>query len=310
MKTAIIATLLFFYLTSSGQQPTFDCEKNLDQSPYFIRHNISGLIDSLQMDFEILKNCGQLDSIDCELLLGPMLGNIMIHYKTNDQKTTYSSILKSINAFKKTDHYAKSRDAIIASKILENKIVTVEEIEKDRELLMKAGLTPLDLDVLKTFIQSNTTQKMTYKEAFANFLSPKQKSSAAPPEEIEFRNLIDIENAIKTGKENNKKVLLYFSCYSCVNARKIENRILTDHQVKSILLEKFNLFIAYVDDKSEDKATNSTVGKKFSKLQSDNFKTNSQPYFCIISPDGKVLSEIGYTISIEEFIDFLNKGLK
>jgi thioredoxin-related protein len=310
MTTKIISALLLFSLTSCGQQNKSDCKKTLDKTPYFVRHSVSEPSDSLQMDFDILKSCGKLDSIDSELLTGPMLGSIMIQHATNDKVITYNTILKSIGAFKKTDNYPKFRDAIIASKTLENKIVTTEEFEKDRELLVKAGLSQSELDGFKTYLQSNSSQKMTYKEAFAKYSSSKQNSQPPPPEKIEFGKLVDIENAIKTGKENGKKVLLYFSCYACVNARKVEDRILTDNQVKSLLAEKFNYFIAYTDDRSEDKATNSTVGKKFIKLQADNFKTNYQPYFCIIDSEGKVLSEIGYTNKTEEFIEFLNKGLK
>lgn len=310
MTTKIISAILLISLTSCGQQRKFDCKKTLDKVPYFVRHNITEPNDSLQMDFDILKSCGKLDSIDSELLTGPMLGSIMIQHATNDKVITYNTILKSINSFKKTENYPKFRDAIIASKTLENKIVTTEDFEKDKELLVKAGLPQSELDGFKSFIQSNASQKMTYKEAFAKYSSSKQNSQPPPPEKIEFSKLVDIESAIKTGKENDKRVLLYFSCYACVNARKVEDRILTDNQVKTLLTEKFSYFIAYTDDRSEDKATNSTVGKKFIKLQADNFKTNYQPYFCIIDNDGKVLSEIGYTNKTEEFIEFLNKGLK
>jgi thioredoxin-related protein len=310
MTTKIISVFLLFSLTSCGQQSKFDCKKTLDKIPYFVRHSLAEPSDSLQIDFDILRNCGKLDSIDGELLTGPMLGSIMIQYAANNKVITYNTILKSINAFKKTDNYPKFRDAIIASKTLENKIVTTEDFEKDKELLVKTGLSQSELDGFKTFIQLNTSQKMTYKEAYEKYSSTKQSSQSPLSEKIEFNKLVDIDSAIKTGKENGKKVLLYFSCYTCVNARKVEDRILTDNQIKSLLAEKFNYFIAYVDDRNEDKATKSTVGKKFIKLQEDNFKTNYQPYFCIIDNEGKVLSEIGYTNKTEEFIEFLNKGLK
>lgn len=310
MTKKIILVFLLLSLTSYGQQNKFDCKKTLNKIPYFARHNVAEPNDSLQIDFDILKSCGKLDFIDSELLTGPILGSIMIQHLTNDKVITYNTILESISAFKKTDNYPKLRDAIIASKTLENKIVTIEEFEKDKELLIKADISQSDLDGLKAFIQVNTSQKMTYKEAFAKYSETKQNFQSLPPSKIEFSKLSDIESAMKTGKENGKKVLLYFSSYACANSRRVEEQILTDNQVKSLLVENFNYFIAYVDDRSEDKATNSTVGKKIIKLQTENFKTNYQPYFCIIDNDGKVLSEIGYTIDTEEFIEFLNKGLK
>lgn len=310
MTTKIISAFLLFSLTSCGQQNAADCNKILERTPYFISHSVAETNDSLQMDFDILKNCGKLDSIDSELLTGPMLGSIMIQHLTNDKKVTYNTILKSINAFKKTDYYSRFRDAMIASKTLEHKIVSADAFEKDKELLLKAGLSQSELDSFKTYIQSNPSQKMTYREAFAKYSSTKEIPQLPPPDKIEFNKLVDIESAIKTGKENGKRVLIYFSCYACVSARKVEDGILTDNQVKTLLTEKFAYFIAYTDDRTEDKASNSTLGKKFIKIQADNFKSSYQPYFYIIDDNGKVLSEIGYTGKTEEFIEFLNKGLK
>lgn len=299
-----------FSLTTCGQQNNADCKKILDRTPYFVSHSVAETNDSLQIDFDILKSCGKLDSIDNELLTGPMLGSIMIQHLTNDKKVTYNTILKSINAFKKTDNYLKFRDAVIASKTLEHKIVSADAFEKDKELLLKAGLSQSELDSFKIYIQSNPSQKMTYREAFAKYSAAKENSQPTPPDKIELSKLVDVESAIKAGKENGKRVLIYFSCYACVSARKVEDRILTDNQVKILLTEKFTSFVAYTDDRTEDKASNSTLGKKFIKIQTDNFKSSYQPYFYIIDDNGKVLSEIGYTNKTEEFIEFLNKGLK
>lgn len=310
MMTKIISAILLISLTSCGQSSKLDCKKNLDKVPYFVRYNITEPSDSVQIDFDILKSCGNLDSIDSELLTGPMLGSIMIQLATNDKKVTYKTILNGINEFKKTENYAKFRDMIIISKILEKKIVTTEGFETDRELLAKVGMSQSELDAFKLFIQANSSQRITYKEALTKYSASKQNSQPLPPDKIEFTKLVDIESAVKTGKENGKRVLLYFSCYACVNARKVEDKILTDNQIKTLLEEKFSYFIAYTDDNSEDKFSNSTVGKKFIKLQTDNFRTNYQPYFCIIDNNRNVLSEIGYTSKTDEFIEFLNQGLK
>lgn len=282
----------------------------LDKVPFFARHSISEQNDSLQQDFDILERCGNLDSIDSQLLMEPILGSISIQLIADEKEVTYKTILNSIAEFKKTDSYAKFRDALIVSKTLENKIVTEEGFETDKELLRKAGLTQSELDSFKIFIQANTSSKMTYKEAFTKYSESKKNSPTQPPERVEFSKLVDVESAIKTGKESDKRVLLYFSCYACVSARKVEDQILTDDKVKILLVEKFSYFIAYTDDRSEDKAANTTVGERYIKLQKDRFKSNYQPYFCVIDNNGEVLSEIGYTDKVEDFINFLNKGLE
>ena len=139
---------------------------------------------------------------------------------------------------------------------------------------------------------------------------PLQKDKSATTEKIEFTPLVDLENAIKIGKKNKNNVLLYFTSYACVNSRKLEDNILTNSQVKSLLTENFSFFIAYLDDNTIDKSTHSTLGEKFGKLQKEKFKSIEQPYFYIIDYNGKVLSEISYTNDTEVFIAFLEKGLK
>lgn len=310
MTTKILSTFIFISLTSYGQQNNLDCSKVLNKTPYFITNKVIEPSDSLQLDFDILKNCGKLDSIDIGLLSGPMLGTIMIQDATNNTLTTYKSIIESINDFKKTEQYSKNREALIISKTLENKIVTADELEKDKELLIKVGLSDKEFEGFRKFVLTNSSQNLTYKDAFTKYSADKQSSQPSSTEIIEFNKFVEIESAINTGKENGKKVLLYFSCYGCINARKVEERVLNDKKVKSLLKENYMLFIAYSDDRSKDPATGSTVGEKIIKLQSDNFKTDYQPYFCVIDYNGKLLSEIGYTTKPSEFIDFLKKGMK
>src|SRR3954470_12804530 len=71
---------LFFFLSTTlySQTDSNDCDKNLDKLPYFVTHSITNSNDSLLNDFKILRECGQLDSLDNALLSGPMLGSIMI----------------------------------------------------------------------------------------------------------------------------------------------------------------------------------------------------------------------------------------
>lgn len=103
---------------------------------------------------------------------------------------------------------------------------------------------------------------------------------------------------------------MYFTGYADINSRKFEDQILTDEDVKSLLVAKFNYFIAYVDDNAKDKAPNLTVGQKNGKIQVGYFKKNYQPYLCIIDEEGKVLSEINGNCKKEEFIMFLKKGIE
>lgn len=309
MITKILTAILLISTSTYGQQNNFDCEKTLRKEPYFARHVAPASVDSLQMDLEILFDCGNLDSLDRELLTLPMLGTFMIGLVSDGKEITYSTILARLNEFKKTEIYSKLRDATLASKTLENKIATVDGFESDKALLLRAGFPNSELNDLKNFIQSSTSQELTYKEVITKYTATKRSVQTPTSKKFEFNQFIDIESAIQIGQENKQRVLLYFSGYMCVNARKVEELILTDSQVKALLSEKFSCFIAYTDDHRTDTATGSTLGEKFALLQIQHFKANYQPYFCIIDDKGKVLSEIGHTKNVEEFMEFLKKGL-
>jgi thioredoxin-related protein len=309
MRTTIIVALssIIISSTSCGQSKQIDCDKNLDKVPYFVRHNVTtGVADSIQTDFKILKECGQLNSIDSALLTGPMIGSILIAQSTEGKDITYRSILKSINDFKQTNNYKTFRDA----KLLESKIVDLSNWEEDRQLLMNVGMPESEIESLKDFVKMHPGEKMTFKEAYTGYLASKPKEQTTEATKLKFTDLGNLDNAIKAGKENRKAILIYFTGYACVNARKMDDYILTNEQVKSILIDKYVYFSAYVDDKTLDANTNSTIGSKYYKLESEKFKNNYQPYFVIIDDTGNVKATQGYTNKAEEFVDFLKKGMK
>ncbi len=303
--------LLLASLFSKGQTTEPDCKKILDKEPYFMHRPANLSKDSVQLDMDILRRCGNLDSIDNELLKGSVLGTLLVELATKSKVVTYRDILNSINQFKKGEDYLKFRETIIISKTLERKIVTREELEKDKELLAKVGMPGDEIEKFKLFIDVNADEQMTYKEAFEKFISsrPSYLTSKSEKKILEFEDLIDVDHAIKVSVKKNKKVLIYFTCYACVNARKMEDFVLTDERVKMILTQKYSYFAAYVDAKNPDSKSHLTVGQKYQKLQSEKFKSSYQPYFYVIDDGGNVISEIGYTNKPQDFIDFLNKGL-
>ena len=85
--------------------------------------------------------------------------------------------------------------------------------------------------------------------------------------------------------------------------------------------EKYVLVSLYVDEKKELPKEEQfvswvtgmnikTVGNKWSNMQVVNFKTNAQPQYVVLSPDGKQLAQpVGYT-SKEKYLKFLETGLE
>lgn len=132
----------------------------------------------------------------------------------------------------------------------------------------------------------------------------------------------DVMQGIECAEAQNKPVLLYFTGHSCSNCKKMQAAIWSDDAVNEFFNNKVVMTALYVDEKSvkldeeewftssNDGKIKKTLGDVNADIQIVNFKTNTQPYYVIMSPDGKVLAEpMTYNSNPEEFLEFLNKGL-
>jgi len=130
----------------------------------------------------------------------------------------------------------------------------------------------------------------------------------------------DFAAALERSKRENKPILIDFTGWACVNCRRMEEGVWVDPEVKKVMSEEYVLVSLYVDEKAnlpENEMYTScatgkrikTVGNKWSNLQLVNFKSNSQPQYVLLSPQGKLLADpIGYT-SRDEYFNFLLKGV-
>lgn len=126
------------------------------------------------------------------------------------------------------------------------------------------------------------------------------------------------EEGMLAAQAQNKKVLIDFSGYGCVNCRKMENAVWTDTRVKAKLEKDFVLISLMVDDKSalenivtieENGQTRKlrSVGDKWSYLQRYKFGANAQPYYLILTPQGRPLTHAyAFNDDPKDFLDYLN----
>ena len=157
-------------------------------------------------------------------------------------------------------------------------------------------------------------------------------SGLAPPVTYNFKDknheqfihFKDYDKGMAYAKTNNLPVLLDFTGFGCVNCRKIEENIWTKKAVQS-LLQQYVIISLYVDDRTdlpenewfESDATGKmrtvkTVGQKWSDFQAKHFKTNSQPYYVLVSNQEQLLNQpVDYSFSADEknYISFLECGL-
>lgn len=132
----------------------------------------------------------------------------------------------------------------------------------------------------------------------------------------------DFDEGIAYAQKVNKPVLIDFTGHACVNCRKMETTIWPEENVLNLLRNDYVVIQLYVDDKTElpeNEQTLSaftrkrieTIGNKWSDFQAVSFNTNSQPYYVLLSPEGKQLaSPRGADYDAEQFGSFLADGIK
>ncbi|MDG2194829.1 MAG: cytochrome c biogenesis protein CcdA [Polaribacter sp.] len=134
----------------------------------------------------------------------------------------------------------------------------------------------------------------------------------------------DFEDGLKYAKETNKPILLDFTGWACVNCRKMEETVWVENDVYTIIKEDYVLISLYVDDRKElPKALQfdylksngkvkkiKTVGDKWATFQAVNFKTASQPYYVLMSPELEILHEPQQYTDKDTYYKWLKEGLK
>lgn len=135
-----------------------------------------------------------------------------------------------------------------------------------------------------------------------------------------LEGFFDYEQALAQAKAAGKPVFVDFTGFNCANCRKMEANVWPQPEVLDRLKKEFVIASLYVDDKTElpkqeqfvssyDQREKTTIGDKNADLQITKFNNNAQPFYCVISPDGELLTKpIGYA-STEEFVQFLDSGL-
>ena len=134
----------------------------------------------------------------------------------------------------------------------------------------------------------------------------------------------DLKEGLAYAKKVNKPIMLDFTGYACVNCRKMEEHVWPIEKIDNVLRNDYVLISLYVDDKKElpkeeqivvnringGTRTLSNYGHKWSHFQTVFFKTNTQPYYVLLSSDGKqILNDpVGYTPNEDDYHKWLEDG--
>ena len=163
-------------------------------------------------------------------------------------------------------------------------------------------------------------------ELLSGFAPPKfhsiyQKDNHCP---LNLNCFKDFEEGIAYAKSVNKPVLLDFTGWACVNCRKMEENIWSQPNIYSLINDDYVLISLYVDDhqrtlpeeeqfdfiKSNGKVKRiRTYGDKWATLQAANFKTASQPFYVLMSPELEVLNSPQQYTDHATYYNWLKTGL-
>ena len=134
----------------------------------------------------------------------------------------------------------------------------------------------------------------------------------------------DFDEGLQYATENNKPILLDFTGWACVNCRKMEENVWVENDIFRLINEDYVLISLYVDDKKELPENDQfnfikkngrlkkiqTVGDKWATFQVINFKTASQPYYVLMSPDLEILHTAQQYTDRDTYYNWLKEGLE
>ena len=190
-------------------------------------------------------------------------------------------------------------------------------------IYMIPGLWGAPLNIISGF-----PPPMSYSES-PNGVGSKNTTSASPtsalPEHAQYgpHNIVAFHNydeGLAYAKKVNKPVLIDFTGVTCVNCRRMEEKVWSKPEILSILKGEIVMISLYVDDRTplpkDDVYTTAngkeidTYGKKWSDFAITKYKANIQPYYILMGHDEENLNNpVGYTPEVSEYKAWLEEGI-
>lgn len=176
MKLSVFFLLAPLFLvslsfSSFAQQDKIDCAKILDTEPYFVKHKTAEQDVMLKRDIQILKHCGNFDSVDSLFFKGPILGALMLDQTRLGKPATYRTLIEMLTTFRETESYKDFAKGMLLYRTLKAKKINLNEWETDKELFVRMGFTVNDLEDFKTFLTVPEHSELTYQEALTKYMS-------------------------------------------------------------------------------------------------------------------------------------------
>ncbi|MBB3700577.1 thioredoxin family protein [Flammeovirga yaeyamensis] len=136
-----------------------------------------------------------------------------------------------------------------------------------------------------------------------------------------LKGYFDYDQALAASKKFGKPIFLDFTGHGCANCRKMEDNVWSDPRVLSRLKKDYIILALYVDDPTKlpedewitstfDKNVKKTIGAKNFDFQITKFKSNAQPFYCLLNGEGDLLvNPKAYDLNVQNFVDYLDSGV-
>lgn len=169
-KCVLLFVFVFMGIVAIAQEKV-DCEKILDQEPYFVRHKSGEKDLALQRDIEILKHCGDFNTVDSAFLKGNMLGMLMLQEVRAGKPATYRTLVDFFQNFRKTAEYKDFSYGLVLYRKIGQKKVNLQDWPADQELFVRMGFTVNDLEDFKAYIFRPEHAAMNYLQVFSKYMN-------------------------------------------------------------------------------------------------------------------------------------------
>ena len=192
-------------------------------------------------------------------------------------------------------------------------------------LYLLPGLWGAPLNIISGFPPPMKYAESKFGVGYSKSISGAQAQNLPEGAEYGPNNIIafeDYDTAMAYAKKVNKPLLLDFTGRACQNCRLMEENVWSKDQILPIFKNDLVLVSLYVDERTKlpkdqqyiskytgEKVT--TVGQKWSELETFKYKNNSQPLYVIENHQGQNMNEpIGYTPDVKAYYRWLKKGIE
>ena len=187
------------------------------------------------------------------------------------------------------------------------------------------GLWGAPLNLISGFPPPMSYSESPYGVGYKNTQLTTNSSTSELPEHASYgpHNIVSFHNydeGLAYAKKVNKPVMIDFTGKTCVNCRRMEEKVWSLPQILPILKGEIVLISLYVDDRTPlpkdqiyetaNGKTIDTYGKKWSDFSITKYKANIQPYYILMDHYEENLNEpVGYTPDVEEYKTWLQEGI-